>query len=98
CGGSPGSSRDEEMKSIICACAAFCLASVALTTQGPVRQAVVETSAGTFVIDLTPDTAPNQVAYFVKVAQEGGYDGTSFHTMVKNGMIQGGDPLTKDPA
>ena len=62
------------------------------------RQAVVETSLGTFVIDLTPETAPNQVAYFTKVAQSGGYDGTTFHTMFKNGMVQGGDPLSKDPA
>ncbi len=63
----------------------------------PARQAVVETSAGTFVIDLAPEAAPNQVAYFTKVAQEGGYDGTTFHRVVKNGMVQGGDPLSKDP-
>src|SRR5262245_13456446 len=62
------------------------------------KQAVVETSAGTFIIDLTPATAPNQVAYFIKTAQEGGYDGTIFHRVVKYGMVQGGDPLTKDPA
>jgi peptidyl-prolyl cis-trans isomerase B (cyclophilin B) len=60
------------------------------------RQAVVETSAGTIIIDLAPDTAPNQVAYFVKMAGEGGYDGTTFHRMVKYGMVQGGDPLSKD--
>jgi cyclophilin family peptidyl-prolyl cis-trans isomerase len=62
------------------------------------RQAVVETSAGTFVIDLTPEVAPNQVAYFIKTAEGGGYDGTIFHRVVKYGMVQGGDPLTKDPA
>jgi peptidyl-prolyl cis-trans isomerase B (cyclophilin B) len=61
------------------------------------KQAVVDTSAGTFIIDLTPETAPNQVAYFMKVAQDGGYDGTTFHRMVKFGMVQGGDPLSKDP-
>ena len=66
--------------------------------QAPPRQAVVDTSAGTFVMDLTPDVAPNQVAYFTKTAQEGGYDGTTFHRLVKYGMVQGGDPLTKDPA
>jgi peptidyl-prolyl cis-trans isomerase B (cyclophilin B) len=62
------------------------------------KQAVLETSAGTVVIDLSPDAAPNQVAYFTRVAQEGGYDRTTFHRMVKYGMVQGGDPLSKDPA
>ena len=66
--------------------------------QAPPKQAVVETSAGTFIIDLTPQTAPNQSAYFMKIAQDGGYDGTTFHRMVRRGLVQGGDPLSKDPA
>src|SRR5262245_61594277 len=66
--------------------------------QTPPKQAVVETSAGTFVVDLAPDAAPNQVAYFTKAAQSGDYDGTTFHRVVKYGMVQGGDPLSKDPA
>jgi peptidyl-prolyl cis-trans isomerase B (cyclophilin B) len=65
--------------------------------QPPPRQAVVDTDRGTFVIDLTPDVAPNQVAYFVSVAESGGYDHTTFHRMVRHGMIQGGDPLSVDP-
>jgi peptidyl-prolyl cis-trans isomerase B (cyclophilin B) len=60
------------------------------------KQAVVDTSAGTFVIDLAPDAAPNQTAHFMKLAGEGAYDGTIFHRVVKYGMVQGGDPLTKD--
>ena len=55
-------------------------------------------SAGTFVLDLDPAAAPNQTAYFMKLAAEGAYDGTTFHRAVKYGMVQGGDPLTKDPA
>jgi peptidyl-prolyl cis-trans isomerase B (cyclophilin B) len=62
------------------------------------KQAVVETTAGTFVIDLDAGAAPNTVAYFMRIAAEGGYDGTTFHRMVKYGLVQGGDPLSKDPA
>jgi peptidyl-prolyl cis-trans isomerase B (cyclophilin B) len=62
------------------------------------KQAVVVTTAGEFVIDLRPDLAPNHVAYFIKLAQSGAYDGTTFHRMIKHGIIQGGDPLSKDPA
>lgn len=62
------------------------------------KQAVVATTAGTFVIDLRPDLAPNHVGYFIKLAKAGAYDGTIFHRVVRLGIIQGGDPLSKDPA
>jgi len=62
------------------------------------KQAVIETSQGTIVIDLLPQSAPNHVGYFLKLAKEGAYAGTTFHRAVKLGIIQGGDPLTKDPA
>lgn len=62
------------------------------------KQAVVETTHGTFVVDLRPDLAPNHVGYFMKLAGEGAYANTLVHRIVKNGIIQGGDPLTKDPA
>jgi cyclophilin family peptidyl-prolyl cis-trans isomerase len=73
------------------------LGVVSAQSTGP-KQAVVETSAGTFVIDLAPDAAPNQTAYFMKQAAEGAYDGTIFHRAIKYGMVQGGDPLTRDPS
>ncbi len=66
--------------------------------QSSAKQAVVETTAGPFVIDLLPEAAPNQTAHFMKLAAEGAYDGTIFHRMFKYGLVQGGDPLTKDPA
>lgn len=62
------------------------------------KQAVVNTSAGVFVIDLRPDLAPNHVGYFMKLAREGAYSGTAFHRVIRLGIIQGGDPLSKDPA
>lgn len=62
------------------------------------KQAVVETSAGTFVIDLRPDLAPNHVGYFMKLASEGAYAGTIFHRVIRDGIIQGGDPLSMDPS
>jgi cyclophilin family peptidyl-prolyl cis-trans isomerase len=62
------------------------------------KQAVVESTLGTFVIELLPDLAPNHVAYVMKLTREGAYDGTTFHRAISHGIIQGGDPLSKDPA
>jgi peptidyl-prolyl cis-trans isomerase B (cyclophilin B) len=62
------------------------------------KQAVVETSLGTMVFDLLADAAPNHVAHFITRAREGAYDGTTFHRVITMGIIQGGDPLSKDPA
>ncbi|HET9468786.1 MAG TPA: peptidylprolyl isomerase [Vicinamibacterales bacterium] len=62
------------------------------------KQAVVETDLGTIVIDLLPEAAPNHVGYFMKNAQDGTYVGTTFHRVVRQGIVQGGDPLTKDPS
>jgi cyclophilin family peptidyl-prolyl cis-trans isomerase len=62
------------------------------------KQAVIDTIAGTIVIDLLADAAPNHVGYFMKLAREGAYNGTTFHRLIKYGIIQGGDPLSKDPA
>jgi peptidyl-prolyl cis-trans isomerase B (cyclophilin B) len=62
------------------------------------KQAVVDTDLGTIVIDLLPDVAPNHVGFFIKSAQDGTYVGTTFHRVVRQGIVQGGDPLTKDPS
>ena len=62
------------------------------------KQAVVETSLGTMVFDLLADAAPNHVAHFITRAREGAYNGTTFHRVITMGIIQGGDPLSKDPA
>jgi peptidyl-prolyl cis-trans isomerase B (cyclophilin B) len=62
------------------------------------KQAVVETDLGTILIDLLPEAAPNHVGFFIKSVQEGTYAGTTFHRVVRQGIVQGGDPLTKDPS
>ena len=45
-----------------------------------------------------PEVAPNHVGYFIKNAEDGTYAGTTFHRVVRQGIVQGGDPLTKDPS
>jgi cyclophilin family peptidyl-prolyl cis-trans isomerase len=62
------------------------------------KQAVLETTSGRIVIDLLPEKAPNHVGYFITLARDGAYDGTTFHRLISHGIIQGGDPLSKDPA
>src|SRR3984885_12445984 len=60
--------------------------------------AVLKTSQGEMVVEFWPDVAPNTVNNFIKLAKDGFYDGTAFHRIIKGFMIQGGDPLTKDPS
>ncbi len=62
------------------------------------KQAVLETTAGTIVVDLLPEAAPNHVGYFIKLAREGAYAGTTFHRLIKYGIVQGGDPLSREPS
>lgn len=60
--------------------------------------AVIKTSEGEMVVEFWSGVAPKTVENFKKLAKEGFYDGTAFHRIVKGFMIQGGDPLTKDPS
>ena len=50
----------------------------------------METSQGTVVIELYADKAPNTVENFLRYVNEGKYDGTIFHRVIKNFMNQGG--------
>lgn len=60
--------------------------------------AVIKTSEGDMVVQFWNDAAPNTIENFKKLARAGFYNGTIFHRIVKGFMIQGGDPLSKDPA
>ena len=54
--------------------------------------AIIETSMGTIKIELFADKAPKTVENFVKLAKDGFYDGLKFHRVIKDFMVQGGDP------
>ena len=55
----------------------------------------LQTSKGNINLELYPQAAPKTVANFIKLAQDGFYNGTKFHRVIKDFMIQGGDPLSK---
>lgn len=55
-------------------------------------QAIIETSRGTIELELFPQHAPITVNNFVFLARESYYDGVSFHRVISNFVIQGGDP------
>ncbi len=58
--------------------------------------ATLHTNKGDIGIEFFDTSAPKTVANFVKLAKQGFYDGTKFHRVIANFMIQGGDPLSKD--
>ena len=59
---------------------------------------MLKTKFGEMEIVLFPDLAPKHVESFLKLTKSGFYNGTIFHRIIPGFMIQGGDPLTKDPA
>jgi peptidyl-prolyl cis-trans isomerase B (cyclophilin B) len=61
------------------------------------KTATIETSRGTIVAELFDQEVPNTVANFEKLANSAFYDGTRFHRVISNFMIQGGDPCSRDP-
>ncbi len=63
-----------------------------------VIKATMVTARGSIELELYSEVAPKTVANFVKLAKSGFYDGTKFHRVIADFMIQGGDPLSKtDP-
>ena len=56
---------------------------------------IMYTNSGPLIIELFPDDAPNTVENFLNLTESGFYDDLIFHRIIKDFMIQGGDPLTK---
>ena len=54
--------------------------------------ATMHTNHGAIAIELFPDDAPKTVENFAKLARDGFYDGVTFHRVIPDFMIQGGDP------
>ena len=60
------------------------------------RKATIETNRGTMTAELYDDAAPNTVANFEKLANDGYYNGAKFHRVIQDFVVQGGDPLSRD--
>jgi dolichyl-diphosphooligosaccharide--protein glycosyltransferase len=58
--------------------------------------AILKTSLGNITIEFFPGAAPKHVNSFLNLSKTGFYDGTIFHRIVKDFVIQGGDPTTKN--
>ncbi len=56
----------------------------------------IETNMGNMEFELTDDVTPITVENFIRLSKEGFYDGVRFHRVIKDFMIQTGDPLSKD--
>jgi cyclophilin family peptidyl-prolyl cis-trans isomerase len=83
---------------IIILCA-FALAGCAQTEKSMEQQykgAILHTNLGDIQVEFYGDKSPNTVNNFLKLAQSGFYDGTKFHRVITDFMIQGGDPNSKD--
>lgn len=91
-------SKTPSPRAVLSVLALLAVAAAAEPPTTPPTEAVIETPKGSFTIRLLPEVAPRHVTHFVQTAKAGGYDGTTFHRVVGGGIIQGGDPLSKDPA
>jgi peptidyl-prolyl cis-trans isomerase B (cyclophilin B) len=87
----------QPLLSLLLTCALSVVALAPARAAGDKEVAVLKTSQGEMVVEFWPNVAPKTVENFKKLAREGFYDGTAFHRIIKGFMIQGGDPLTKDP-
>jgi peptidyl-prolyl cis-trans isomerase B (cyclophilin B) len=61
------------------------------------QRAVIHTKFGEVTLEFFPEVAPNHVNSFIELSQKEFYNGTTFHRVVPNFVIQGGDPNSKNP-
>ena len=64
--------------------------------QSDEKLVILHTNLGKIMIEFFPNDAPTHIANFIKLSENGFYDGTIFHRVIPGFMIQGGDPNTKD--
>ncbi len=69
---------------------AVCSAETPHPAPAPLPQVELKTSAGTIIVELYPDAAPKTVDNFLYYVKSGFYNGTIFHRVINNFMIQGG--------
>jgi len=70
--------------------------SMSATPSQNYTQATIKTNMGDITIKFYNQESPVTVANFTGLAEQGFYDNTKFHRVIKQFMIQGGDPLSKD--
>jgi len=61
------------------------------------QRAIIHTKLGDITLRFFPEVAPNHVNSFIELSQKGFYNGTTFHRVLPNFVIQGGDPNSKNP-
>lgn len=66
------------------------------TLAGQYSQAIIKTNKGDITVEFYGEESPITVSNFLQLAKDGFYNGTTFHRVIKDFMIQGGDPLSKD--
>lgn len=66
-----------------------------ISAKDKIVKATIKTKKGNIELELYPNAAPKTVENFVKLSDEKFYDGTKFHRVIDDFMIQGGDPLSK---
>jgi cyclophilin family peptidyl-prolyl cis-trans isomerase len=84
------------MRKLLLACALWPSLAFPQTSANEL-EAVVVTELGTIRFEFAPSQAPKHVEQFIRLARNGYYDGSAFHRAIPGAIIQGGDPLLKDP-